>query len=126
MKKLLLFSLILAFSISPQANAQKKKSKKDKKTAQVAPKPKKSKPSYKTYVNSKTKSDVGLFHVHNNNGKFIYEIPKSHFGKEMLLVTRIKDIPAGLGGGYVNAGSKINTQVVVLSLIHISEPTRPY
>lgn len=113
MKKLLLFSLILAFSISPQANAQKKKSKKDKKTAQVAPKPKKSKPSYKTYVNSKTKSDVGLFHVHNNNGKFIYEIPKSHFGKEMLLVTRIKDIPAGLGGGYVNAGSKINTQVVV-------------
>lgn len=113
MKKLLLFSLILAFSISPQANAQKKKSKKDKKTAQVAPKQKKSKPSYKTYVNSKTKSDVGLFHVHNNNGKFIYEIPKSHFGKEMLLVTRIKDIPAGLGGGYVNAGSKINTQVVV-------------
>jgi len=113
MKKLLLFSLILAFSISPQANAQKKKSKKDKKTAQVAPKPKKSKPSYKTYVNSKTKSDVGLFHVHNNNGKFMYEIPKSHFGKEMLLVTRIKDIPAGLGGGYVNAGSKINTQVVV-------------
>mgnify|MGYP000686993823 CR=1 FL=1 len=113
MKKLLLFSLILAFSISPQANAQKKKSKKDKKTAQVAPKPKKSKPSYKTYVNSKTKSDDGLFHVHNNNGKFMYEIPKSHFGKEMLLVTRIKDIPAGLGGGYVNAGSKINTQVVV-------------
>ena len=113
MKKLLLFSLILAFSISPQANAQKKKSKKDKKTAQVAPKPKKSKPSYKTYVNSKTKSDEGLFHVHNNNGKFMYGIPKSHFGKEMLLVTRIKDIPAGLGGGYVNAGSKINTQVVV-------------
>ena len=113
MKKLLLFSLILAFSISPQANAQKKKSKKDKKTAQVAPKQKKSKPSYKTYVNSKTKSDDGLFHVHNNNGKFMYEIPKSHFGKEMLLVTRIKDIPAGLGGGYVNAGSKINTQVVV-------------
>ena len=113
MKKLLLFSLILAFSISPQANAQKKKSKKNKKTTQVAPKPKKSKPSYKTYVNSKTKSDDGLFHVHNNNGKFMYEIPKSHFGKEMLLVTRIKDIPAGLGGGYVNAGSKINTQVVV-------------
>ncbi|MFC4269846.1 zinc-dependent metalloprotease [Polaribacter marinivivus] len=113
MKKLLLFSLILAFSIPQQANAQKKKSKKDKKTAQVAPKPKKSKPSYKTYVNSKTKSDDGLFHVHNNNGKFMYEIPKSHFEKEMLLVTRIKDIPAGLGGGYVNAGSKINTQVVV-------------
>ena len=35
------------------------------------------------------------------------------FGKEMLLVTRIKELPADLGGGYVNAGSKINTQVVV-------------
>jgi len=43
----------------------------------------------------------------------MYEIPKTHFGKELLLVTRIKDIPANLGGGYVNAGSKINTQVVV-------------
>ena len=31
----------------------------------------------------------------------------------MLLVTRIKELPSGLGGGYVNAGSKINTQVVV-------------
>ena len=31
----------------------------------------------------------------------------------MLLVTRIKELPAGLGGGYVNAGSKINTQVIV-------------
>ena len=45
MKKLLLFSLILAFSIPQQANAQKKKSKKDKKTAQVAPKPKKFEPT---------------------------------------------------------------------------------
>ena len=31
----------------------------------------------------------------------------------MLLVTRIKELPASLGGGYVNAGSKINEQVIV-------------
>ena len=113
MRKLLLFSLILTFSFQTEVIAQKKKSRK-KQTEQVAPKPKKSKkPKYSDFVKSSTKTDDGLFKVHNNNGKFIYEIPKTHFGKEMLLVTRIKDIPAGLGGGYVNAGSKINTQVVV-------------
>jgi len=113
MRKLLLFSLILTFSFQTEVIAQKKKSRK-KQTEQVAPKPKKSKkPKYSDFVKSSTKTDDGLFKVHNNNGKFMYEIPKTHFGKEMLLVTRIKDIPAGLGGGYVNAGSKINTQVVV-------------
>jgi hypothetical protein len=113
MKKLLLFSLILAFTIPSEINAQEKKSK-NKKTAQTPSKPKKSKiPKYSDFVTSKTKTDEGLFKTHNTNNKYLYEIPKSHFGKEMILVTRIKEIPAGLGGGYVNAGSKINTQVVV-------------
>ena len=68
---------------------------------------------YSNFVNTKTKTDDGLFKVHKNNNKFLYEIPKTHFDKEMLLVTRIKEIPSNLGGGYVNAGSKINTQVIV-------------
>jgi len=113
MKKLLLFSLILAFTFPTEMNAQKKKSKKNN-TEENATKPQKSKtPKYGDFVTKKTKTDEGLFKVHNTDNKFIYEIPKTYFGKEMLLVTRIKDIPAGLGGGYVNAGSKINTQVVV-------------
>ena len=113
MRKLLLFSLILTFTFQTEVIAQKKKSRK-KQTEQVAPKPKKSKkPKYSDFVKLNTKTDDGLFKVHLTNNKYIYEIPKAHFGKEMLLVTRIKDIPAGLGGGYVNAGSKINTQVVV-------------
>lgn len=113
MKKLLLFSLILAFTFPTEMSAQRKKSKK-KNTEETAQKPEKSKtPKYGDFVTKKTKTDEGLFKVHNTDNKFIYEIPKTHFGKEMLLVTRIKNIPAGLGGGYVNAGSKINTQVVV-------------
>ncbi len=32
--------------------------------------------------------------------------------KDMLLVSRIAGVPAGYGGGYVNAGSKVNEQVV--------------
>ncbi|WP_405565639.1 zinc-dependent metalloprotease [Polaribacter sp. Asnod6-C07] len=115
MKKLLLFSMISVFAFQTEIKAQKKKSKKEK-TEQTPTKStlKKSKsPKYSDFVTAKTKSDEGLFKVHNTNNKFIYEIPESHLGKEMLLVTRIKEIPAGLGGGYVNAGSKINTQVVV-------------
>ncbi len=105
--------MILAFTFPTEMNAQRKKSKKNN-SEETAAKPQKSKtPKYADFVTKKTSTDDGLFKVHNTDNKFMYEIPKAHFGKEMLLVTRIKDIPAGLGGGYVNAGSKINTQVVV-------------
>ena len=113
MKRFLLFSLILAFSFPSELNAQRRKSKKKTTNTPVKTKPKKKGAKYSDFVKKSTKSDDGLFKVHNNNNKFMYEIPKVLFGKEMLLVTRIKDIPAGLGGGYVNAGSKINTQVIV-------------
>ena len=114
MKKILLFSLLITFCLPTEIQAQRRKSKKSKQTTQTAPKPKKSKTAkYADFVKSSTKTDEGLFKVHQNKNKYLYEIPKTHFGKEMLLVTRIKDIPAGLGGGYVNAGSKINTQVIV-------------
>ncbi|MGK0327693.1 zinc-dependent metalloprotease [Polaribacter sp.] len=115
MKKLLLLlcSLILAFTFPTTINAQKKKSKEEK-TAQTQTKPKKNKiPKYADFVTSKTKTDEGLFKVHQTDNNYLYEISKAHFGKEMLLVTRIKELPAGLGGGYVNAGSKINEQVIV-------------
>mgnify|MGYP006072381237 CR=1 FL=1 len=115
MKKLLLLlcSLILAFTFPTAINAQKKKSKEEKK-AQTQAKPKKNKiPKYADFVTSKTKTDEGLFKVHQTDNNYLYEIRKAHFGKEMLLVTRIKELPAGLGGGYVNAGSKINEQVIV-------------
>jgi hypothetical protein len=110
MKKLLLFSLMIAFAFPSKINAQRKKSKKE----QTTPIPEKNKtPKYADFVTIKTKTDDGVFKVHENNDKFMYEIPTSFLGKEMLLVTRIKELPAGLGGSYVNAGSKINTQVIV-------------
>ena len=113
MKKLLFFSLVLTFAFQTETIAQRKKSKKDK-TEQIPQKTKKSKKlNYLDFVNNKTKTDEGLFKVHKNGSKYLYEIPKTSFGKEMLLVTRIKEIPTGFGGGYVNAGSKINTQVIV-------------
>ncbi|WP_166385098.1 zinc-dependent metalloprotease [Polaribacter sp. 11A2H] len=112
MKKTLLLLLLSLFTISNSLEAQRKS--KDKKKENSETKTTKSKiPKYSDFVNKDTKTDEGLFKVHFNKDTFIYEIPKSYLGKEMLLVTRLKDIPAGLGGGYVNAGSKINTQVVV-------------
>ena len=113
MKKLLLFSFILAFTFPSEINAQRKKSK-DKETTQSSTKTKQSKkPKYADFVKKDTKTDDGVFKVHENDNKYMYEIPKTFLGKEMLLVTRIKELPGGLGGGYVNAGSKINTQVIV-------------
>lgn len=113
MKKLMLLTFLFVFSIPTETTAQFWK-KKTKKETQNSPKqkPKKTK-GYSDFVKKDTKTDNGLFKVHENKDSFIYEIPKNYLGKEMLLVTRLKELPADLGGGYVNAGSKINTQVIV-------------
>ncbi|WP_435415721.1 zinc-dependent metalloprotease [Polaribacter aestuariivivens] len=111
MKKIIILSLsfLILYACSPQNSKLLKNQKSEKTTA-----PKKSKTKqYTDFVKKDTKTDDGLFKVHETKDQFMYEIPKSYFGKEMLLVTRIKELPADLGGGYVNAGSKINTQVVV-------------
>mgnify|MGYP003633368565 CR=1 FL=1 len=115
MKRLLLIAMILCIAFPSDLSAQrKKKKKKNAKTTAVAkPKPKKKTPQYSDFVNKTTKTDEGMFSVHETKEKFYYEIPNDILGKEMLLVTRLKEIPAGLGGGFVNAGSKVNTQVVV-------------
>ena len=110
MKKLLVFAVLFIFLLPTATAAQKKKSK-DTKNEEILEKNKTT--SYNEFVKKETETDNGLFKVHKNKETFLYEIPKSYLGKEMLLVTRIKEIPAGLGGGYVNAGSKINTQVIV-------------
>lgn len=115
MKQLLLIAMLLCIAIPTDATAQRKKPKKNAKNAKTVPvvKPKKKGPQYSDFVNKNTKTDKGLFDVHELKDKFFYEVPNDLLGKEMLLVTRLKEIPSGLGGGYVNAGSKTNTQVIV-------------
>ncbi len=117
MKNYFLLVVILCISISQNGSAQsgriKKKTKVAKKVLPVSNQKSKKGSQYIDYVNKNTKTDKGLFSVHELNNKFYYEIPDKLLNKDLLLVTRLKDIPAGLGGGYVNAGTKINTQVVV-------------
>jgi hypothetical protein len=113
MKKLLVFSVLFIFLLTKETNAQKKESKDTKSEEILTAQNEEKIPAYNEFVKEETETDDGLFKVHKNKETFLYEIPKSYLGKEMLLVTRIREIPAGLGGGYVNAGSKINTQVIV-------------
>ena len=117
MKNLFSLVIIICISISLDSSAQSGRSKKRKKIAKkITPVIKKNITkvlSYSKFVNKNTKTDKGLFSVHETKDKFYYEIPDKLLNKEFLLVTRLKGIPAGLGGGYVNAGTKINTQVVV-------------
>ncbi|MDO6600064.1 zinc-dependent metalloprotease [Tenacibaculum sp. 1_MG-2023] len=113
MKKLLTLSLLLAFVFPSEINAQRKKSKKKTETSTEKTKPKSKTKKYSDFIKKDTKTNEGLFKVHETKDKFYYEIPKELLGKEMLLVSRIKELPSGFGGGYVNAGSKTNEQVVV-------------
>lgn len=114
MKKIFLLISLGLFLVSNSINAQGKKSKKDEdKQTIVATTLQKNPTSYSDFVNKNTISDKGLFTIHENKDTYLYEIPKSYLGKEMLLVTRLRELPSGLGGGYINAGSNINSQVVV-------------
>lgn len=97
-------------------NAQKKKNKKGKTVQKpVIPQKPKSKNGIKKYSEVVTKdavTDEGLFKVHKVKKAYLYEIPFNKLNKDMLWVSRIAQIPANFGGGYMNAGSKTNEQMV--------------
>ena len=116
MKKILLICLALCFLVPELTQAQKKKKNKKGKTEIPAksqkPKDKDAIKKYSEVITKEAISDKGLFDVHKVKKSFYYEIPFSTLNKEMLWVSRIAQIPAGLGGGYFNAGTKTNQQVV--------------
>ena len=97
MKHLLLWTALGAVLFTAQAQ---------EKGGKDAPASKEKK--YEDIVNSKAKTDQGLFSVHQVAEKYYYEIPDSLMGREMLMVTRIAKTANGLGFG----GGKQNTQVL--------------
>ncbi|PKB42325.1 uncharacterized protein DUF5118 [Cellulophaga sp. RHA19] len=115
MKKILLLCVAATLFSATSINAQKKKKSKKGKAEQTTPLQKSKKGDIKNYSQVVTKdaiTDEGLFKVHKVDKKYLYEIPFSKLNKDMLWVTRIAKIPTGLGGGYMNAGSKTNEQMV--------------
>ncbi|HBR53813.1 MAG TPA: zinc-dependent metalloprotease [Flavobacteriaceae bacterium] len=112
MKKLLTLLLISTLTFSC-GTFSKKKETPEKSTAAAKKKTDKNGiQPYDKVITKEAVSDDGLFKVHKVKDKYFYEIPKDLYKKDMLWVSRIAQIPAGLGGGYVNAGSKTNEQVV--------------
>ena len=63
---------------------------------------------YSEVVTDEMESDEGLFHLHQDGQKVLYEIPNDMLGKELLLVSRISKTADNIGYG----GMKANTQVV--------------
>ncbi|WP_029037240.1 zinc-dependent metalloprotease [Salinimicrobium xinjiangense] len=108
-KQLPMYGLLLAVGVSCQTNKAV-----PAQTSQ-APAQKKSQDDIKPYrevIPASAKSDEGLFTTHFVGDKLYFEVPLNMLEKDMLLVSRIAGVPAGYGGGYVNAGSKANEQVV--------------
>ena len=77
--------------------------------ATTAPKP------YKEVITSKAESSKGLFWVHKVEDRFFFEIPDSLLLRDILVVNRISQAPAGLraGGSFFGyAGDQIGQNVV--------------
>lgn len=115
LNKLLLILFLGIISIPTYSQSPKVK-KKNNRTEVVPPvPPKKNGEPIKDYDKVITKdavTDDGLFKIHKIKDKYFFEIPDSLLNKDMLLVSRIAKLPSGLGGGYVNAGSETNEQMI--------------
>ena len=118
-KRLFLIVFTILFIGADQAFAQKTKRKNKKASKNQVVTPPKQKPkdkgsikSYSEVITKAAVTDSGLFQVHKIKSAFYYEIPFELLEKDMLWVSRIAQLPSGLGGGFVNAGSKTNEQVV--------------
>jgi len=105
--------ILFVFGLVVDASAQTKK-KNDKKatTPVVTPKPAPPKKGaileYDKVVTKDVKTDTGLFSVHKKDEDYLFEIPDSLLGREMLMVTRIAKTASGINFG----GQKLNTQVL--------------
>ncbi len=110
-KRLPLYGLVLAACFGCQTQKQLPQKSPAAQTA-AQKKDKSGVKEYSEVITSEAITDEGLFTTHRVGDKLYYEIPLDLLEKDMLLVSRIAGVPAGYGGGYVNAGSKVNEQVV--------------
>ena len=117
MKKFFILTAATSLLLIPATQFAQSKKEKQKKTETtvVAPekKPETTIKEYGKVITKDAKSDDGLFNVHKVDKKYYFEIPNKLLDKDMLLVSRLSKLPSDLGGGYVNAGSETNEQLVV-------------
>jgi Met-zincin/Domain of unknown function (DUF5117)/Domain of unknown function (DUF5118) len=116
-KKLLLLVLCGA-SLQFGAFAQKKKEETKAPTTPTTPPvaaakkpetPKKGPKPYKEVVDSTAISQKGMMTVHKMDDKYLFEIPDSLLGRDIMAITRFSKTPAG---GGIFGGEEVNRQVV--------------
>ncbi|SFE70182.1 protein of unknown function [Pedobacter antarcticus] len=93
-----------------------KKNKKDKKgipaAAPVVTPKKEGIKSFSDLINDKAKVKKGLFNTYKQDEKWFFEIPDSLLNREMLVVTRLNKVPAGVSvGNQQYGGEQLNEQV---------------
>ncbi len=69
--------------------------------------------NYTDVITKDAVTDKGLFTVHKVGDKYYFEVPDSLLRRDLLWITRYAAIPSGFGGGFVNAGSSVNEQMVI-------------
>lgn len=109
----LLTCLIAPTSTHSQSRKNKKKKNKTEVAVPVPPKKENGIKDYNEVITKDAITDDGLFKVHKVKNNYFFELPDSLLNKDMLLVSRIAKLPSGLGGGYTNAGSETNEQMIV-------------
>ncbi|WP_426430363.1 zinc-dependent metalloprotease [Winogradskyella sp. HB-48] len=116
MKKILLLWLVVGLFLSCATAKKASQNKNQQASATTTPQtPSKKQGKIKDYDKVITKdafTDKGLFDVHVVDDKYYFEIPTKFLNTDMLLVSRLAKLPANLGGGYVNAGTKTNTRMI--------------
>lgn len=107
---LLALTLIVSSCNTSKKAAEAEAAKKAAAAKKVKPTPKKGDiQPYSKVVTKDAKTDEGLFKVHKIDDKYLYEIPDSLLGREMLVVSRIaKNTSNNRNFG----GQKANTQVL--------------
>ena len=113
-KKLTLFIVFLLIFSAPETFAQSRKKRKADKNAVAkvetkASDSKKEPKPYKKVIDSTAVTQRGLIDVHKIDNKYLFEIPDSILGSEMMTITRYSKTPAG---GGIFGGEEINRQVV--------------
>lgn len=116
-KQFTLIMICLLFCFAQGTFAQSKKKRRADKNASAkveakAPESKDGKKEpkpYKKVIDSTAVTQKGLIDIHKINDKYLFEIPDSLLGSEIMTITRYSKTPAG---GGIFGGEEINRQVV--------------
>ena len=99
---------------APTAEAKGKPGRKSKKTEAAAEKAdttKKEKKGYEELLKGAV-TDKGMFNVHRKGTDFLFEIPDSLMGRDILIVNKISGVPYALNDAGVNKGMGYGEKIV--------------